>query len=85
MQNASNGDGFLALSMLRKVLEGEKALFAQEQYKVLLGAEAALINYALFSCNVNDVRRDEMLRGVEELILLWLALTEEEQCAYLLG
>lgn len=25
-----------------------KALFAQEQYKVLLGAGAALINYALF-------------------------------------
>lgn len=48
MQNVSNGDGFLALSMLRQVLEGEKALFAQEQYKVLLGAEAALINYALF-------------------------------------
>ena len=61
MQNVSNGDGFLALSMLRKVLEGKKALFAQEQYKVLLGAEAALINYALFWCNVNDVRRDEML------------------------
>lgn len=27
---------------------GRKALFAQEQYKVLLGGEAALINYALF-------------------------------------
>lgn len=39
---------FLAQSMLRKVLEGEKALFAQEQYKVLLGVKDALINYALF-------------------------------------
>lgn len=39
---------FLAQSMLRKVLEGEKALFAREQYKVLLGVKAALINYALF-------------------------------------
>lgn len=48
MQNVSSGDGFFALSMLRKVLEGGKALFAQEQYKVLLGAEEALINYALF-------------------------------------
>lgn len=27
---------------------GRKALFAQEQYKELLGAEAAFINYALF-------------------------------------
>lgn len=47
MQNVSSGDGFLALSMLTKVLEGEKVLFAQEQYKVLLGAKAALINYAV--------------------------------------
>lgn len=51
MQNVSDGDGFFALSILRKVLEGvggKKALFASEQYKVLLGAEAALINYVLF-------------------------------------
>lgn len=47
MQNVSDGDGFLALSML-KSLRGGNALFVQEQYKVLLGDMAALINYALF-------------------------------------
>lgn len=47
MQNVSDGDGFLALSMLKSLRVGN-ALFVQEQYKVLLRDMAALINYALF-------------------------------------
>lgn len=45
MQNVSNSDRFLALSV--KILEG-KGFFAQELYKVLFRAKAALINDGLF-------------------------------------
>lgn len=84
MQNVSNGDGFFALSML-KSLRGGNALFVQEQYEVLLRDMAALINYALFWCNVNAVRRDEMLSVYElwrnSFCSGWL-WQEGERCAH---
>lgn len=76
MQNVSNGDGFFffARSIQRTVLEGENALFAQEQYKVLLGAKAALINYAVFWCKwCKEKWKAVALWGMEELVLPWLA------------
>lgn len=45
MPNVSSGDGFSATTYA--ILEGGKALFAPEQCRVLLEAEAALINDAV--------------------------------------
>lgn len=61
----------------RSHVEWGGGIIASKQYKLLLRA-TALINYAVFWCNVN-VRMDEMLAEAAE------ALTERRSMGYLLG